>query len=69
MALGHDSVEFDRATTIIRRARQNRANAMRVDLPCYDVVSVFVAIGLLADLGFVAFELYPLISAHRLDEA
>ncbi len=29
MSLGHDSVEFDRATAIIRRARHNRANRVR----------------------------------------
>ncbi len=68
IALGAGLVCLALCVSLWRRRVFLEPDAMRVDLPRYDVVSVVVAIGLLADLGFVAFELNALISAHRLDE-
>lgn len=50
-----------------RRRVAQEPDAMRVDLPRYEPVSVIVMIFLIADLVFVAVELYKLVPAHRLD--
>jgi len=67
IAIGAGLVGLALCVGLWRRRVAQEPDAMRVDLPRYEPVSVIVAIGLLADLLFVAVELYNLTSAHRLD--